>query len=110
MWLFCKSGYFSAVRHTDKPDTIHLRARFGGDLERLFAKHGVGAEVAHTPRNDYAWRADVPVADWTRIVAEEAADIDYANFKNAVHDGTARDDAYMDVWGAMRSAQLRDER
>ena len=35
MWLFTKSGFFSAVRHSAKPDTIHVRSRFAGDLERL---------------------------------------------------------------------------
>jgi len=33
MWLFCKHGFFSAVRHNAKPDTILLRARIGGDLD-----------------------------------------------------------------------------
>ena len=41
MWLFCKSGFFSAVRHATVPQTIHLRARFAGDLERLCARHGI---------------------------------------------------------------------
>ena len=27
MWLFCKHGFFSAVRHNAKPDTVLLRAR-----------------------------------------------------------------------------------
>ena len=105
MWLFCKHGFFSAVRHVDKPDTIHLRARFRGDLERLFAAHGVAATVVETPANDYRFRADVPKVDWARIAAAEADGIDYSNFKNAVHDGTARDGAYLGVWAAMRAAR-----
>ena len=36
---------------------------------------------------------------------EESDAIDYGNFKNAVHDGTARDDAYMEVWGVMCGLQ-----
>jgi hypothetical protein len=46
-----------------------------------------------------------PRAEWARIAAEEAASIDYDNFKDAVHDGTVRDDAYMEVWSDLRGAQ-----
>lgn len=56
MWLYCKSGFFSAVRHTDNENTIHVRARFKGDLERLCKVHGVTPKVATTPRNDYKCR------------------------------------------------------
>ena len=106
MWLFCKSGFFSGVRHESKPDTIHVRARFEGDLERLCKVHGLKeVEVLHTPSNDYAWRADFPIEVWSDIVRKEAESIDYTNFKNAVHDGTERDRAYMDVWAAMRHSQ-----
>ena len=36
MWLFCKSGFFSAVRHATVPQTIHLRARFAVGLRGKF--------------------------------------------------------------------------
>lgn len=42
---------------------------------------------------------------WMRIVSQEANAINYTNFKNAVHDGSQRDAAYMDVWWAMRQHQ-----
>lgn len=109
MWLFCKSGFFSAVRHSKKAQTIHLRARFEGDLQRLFKTHNVKAKVTYTPNNDYAYRADIPLQTWAEIAATEAADIDYGNFKNAVNDGTVRDEAYMNVWCAMRSGQNTDK-
>ena len=107
MWLYCKSGFFSGVLHNEKKNTIHVRARFEGDLERLCEKHGVKPEIQVTPENDYRWRMDFPKATWARIVKEEAEDIDYGNFKNAVHDGTERDRAYMDTWSAMVDAQER---
>lgn len=107
MWLFSKSGYFSAVRHFDKPDVMHVRARFEGDLERLCAAHGVEPKVVVTPGNDYRFRMDFARAEWVRIVSEEAEAIDYGNFKAAVHDGTGRDAAYMGVWDVMRRAQQR---
>ena len=105
MWLFCKSGYFSAVKHNAKPNTILLRARIKGDLERLAETHRIDMRIEHTPEADYAFRAELSAAEWTRAVMEESDAIDYGNFKNAVHDGTARDDAYLDVWSVMCGLQ-----
>ena len=105
MWLFCKHGFFSAVRHKRNQDCIHLRARFNGDLERLFLAHGINAEVTETPMNDYRYRADIPRQTWSRIVAAEADAIDYTNFKKAVHDGTIRDASYLLVWDVMSNVQ-----
>ena len=105
MWLFCKSGYFSAVKHNAKPNTILLRARVEGDLERLAEAHQIDLRIEHTPEADYAFRAELSAAERTRAVMEESDAIDYGNFKNAVHDGTARDDAYMAVWSSMRQLQ-----
>lgn len=105
MWVYTKNGFFSAVAHRDRPGYMLVRARFAGDLERLCAAHGVEAEVRETPKADYRFRAEVPVAEWARMVAEEAEAVDYHNFKAAAHDGTARDEAYMGCWSAMRRGQ-----
>ncbi len=105
MWLFCKSGFFSAVEHFERPGVVHVRARFKGDLERLCKAHGVPSKVSVTPGNDYRFRMDFERGAWARIVSEEAEAIDYTNFKSAVHDGTARDEAYLSAWYAMRGGQ-----
>ena len=110
MWLYCKSGFFSAVEHFDRADTVHVRARFRGDLERLCRAHGLKAAVTETPDGDYRYRMDFPKGDWARIASEEAAGIDYCNFKDAVHDGTERDAAYLGAWSAMRRGQERSVR
>ncbi len=107
MWLFCKSGFFSAVEHNSKPGVIHVRARFKGDLERLCERHGLKPLVETTPYNDYAYRMDFQRDVWAKIVSDEALDIDYPNFKNAVHDGTQRDFAYMGCWSSLRSGKER---
>lgn len=105
MWLFCKSGFFSAVQHFENPGIIHVRARFEGDLERLCKAHNVAPEVNVTPGNDYRFRMDFDRKTWAEIVSSEAESIDYPNFKNVVHDGTSRDRAYMNCWSAMRREQ-----
>ena len=105
MWLFCKSGFFSAVQHKDNADIIHVRARFAGDLESLCTAHAVPPHITHTPGNDYPYRMDFSRALWARIVQAEAEAIDYGNFKAAVHGDLRRNVAYMDCWAALRSAQ-----
>lgn len=106
MWLFTKSGFYSAVQHYDNPDIIHVRARFKGDLERLWNRYLEGEpKVIHTPRNDYPYRMDITRTNWAIILREEAEKIDYENFKDAAHDGTSRDAAYMGCWSALRRSQ-----
>lgn len=105
MWVFTKSGFFSAVRHMGKPGKLLVRARFAGDLERFIKAHGINAEVAETPEHDYRFRAEIDQGEFAEALAEEARAIDYPNFKSAVHDGTERDAAYMGCWSAMRRGQ-----
>jgi len=107
MWVFCKSGMFSAVKHNAKEGVILLRTRLEGDLERLFKAHGLDGKYVATesPDADYRFRVEMDAADWVRCVTEEADDIDYGNFKNRVHDGSVRDDAYMGCWLSMVEAQ-----
>lgn len=105
MWLFCKSGFFSAVAHRDLHDCVLVRGRFKGDLERLCLKHGVKSEVSVTPDADYRYRTTVLKSVWAQIVQREAELIDYGNFKDAVHEGTVRDRAYMGCWSALVRAQ-----
>ena len=102
MWLFSKHGFFSAVENFNDANLIHVRARFQGDLERLCAAHGVPSNVKQIPGSDYPFRMDFGRETWGRIVRQEAENIDYTNFKDAVHDGTKRDRAYMEVWGVLQ--------
>ena len=105
MWLFTKSGFFSAVEHHGDAKNIILRARFEGDLERLLSDHGVrNVKVAFTPAADYPYRAIIKRVKWAEIVRAEAMAIDYPNFKKAAHDGTERDNALLRCWEIMRSA------
>ncbi len=108
MWVFTKSGFFSAVRHTDQPDVLLVRARFEGDLERFcrtHGLHGIKKTIRETPDADYRFRAEIPCKAFAEAVKAEALAIDYPNFKAAVHDGTERDEAYMSCWSALRWGQ-----
>ncbi len=107
---FCKDGFFSAVQHRDEPDSVMIRARFSGDLERLCERIGVDRScISVTPDADYAYRITVPKTVWANAVKDIADDIDYDNFKNSVHEGgmSPRDKAYMDCWYAMVCGQMK---
>ncbi|MBQ9874488.1 MAG: hypothetical protein IJM30_08485 [Thermoguttaceae bacterium] len=105
MWLFTKRGFFSAVQNCDDSKLIHVRARFKGDLERLCEAYRLEPSVASVPGADYPYRMDFPRETWASIVKSEAEEIDYPNFKNAVHEGTDRDAAYMSVWFELKKRQ-----
>ena len=114
MWIFCKLGFFSAVQHREKHDVLLVRARIKGDLERLLKEikdNGLGGQdgcfgkIQETPNADYRFRVEIRKQAFAEFLFVAAKEIDYDNFKNAAHDGTVRDEAYMDVWRAMWSAQ-----
>ena len=105
MWVFTKHGFFSAVQNYNNSEQIHVRARFRGDLERLCKSYGIKEAVVKKPGTDYPYRMDFERTDCVRIMACEAEAIDYDSFKDAVHDGTVRDSAYLKVWSTLRHAQ-----
>lgn len=104
MWIFTKNGFFSAVQNERDSGLIHVRARFKGDLERLCKAYDIKPKVLHTPKNDYPFRMDFERETWSRIMAEEAKEIDYTNFKDKIHKdcNDGRLDAYNTVWGIMK--------
>ena len=105
MWLFSKSGFFSAVENIYDKNLVHVRANFAGDLERLCSTYGIEPAVKRVPGSDYSFRMDFTREQWDEIVRGEARAIDYPKFKPAVHDGTKRDSAYLDVFFTMQKYQ-----
>ncbi len=105
MWLFSKSGFFSAVQNMNDSNLIHVRANFKGDLERLCETYGIEPNVKRIPGSDYTYRMDFTRDQWDKILVGESRKIDYVKFKPAVHDGTKRDQAYLDVFFTMQKYQ-----
>ena len=101
MWVFTKTGFFSAVQNNQDSSLIHVRARFKGDLE-----YGLDPDVKSTPENDYPFRMDFTREKWAEIMSEEARRIYYPNFKNAVHSAEGaslrRNNAYLSVWEVLK--------
>ena len=49
MWTATQDGYFSAVQHRDKPDTLMVRARDSKDLQHIRDKgYETGRIIAMT--------------------------------------------------------------
>ena len=104
MWLFTRQGFYSAVHDNYcNEGEIMVRARIIDDLERLLEKLNIDADILVHRNADYRYRVKLTIEQWAEYVTNEAASIDYPNFKNAIitegeHD---RASAYMKCWEAM---------
>ena len=114
MWIFCKHGFFSAVKDRDHAGNLLIRARFPGDLERLIDSYfdadmalSLKKQIRETPTADYAYRISLSQHEFSDIVACIAEEIDYDNFKASVHGERIRDGAYFECWFALREAQKK---
>ena len=108
MWLFCREGFFSAVAHKDRPDYVLVLGRCAADMERLCKATGISfGEFQHATKGvDYAWRVPMEKDRWAAYLERTGREIDYRNFRDAVHGELARDTAYMHVWAAMHKFQV----
>ena len=100
MWLFTSEGFVSVVAHSEKPDTLLVRARDEDSLLSLV--EATGATLRHTPSNDYPYRIEVLRTAYSAWVADQIAALSYTNYK--AHMWSERPefgDALHDVWVAM---------
>ena len=106
MWLFTTRGFYSVVEDHAKNGQLLVRARVREDLEALVDLIP-GLEVSETLDRDYRFRASVEREAWESAAAALGREIDYPNFKNAVHDrqGGERAQAYANVWVTMLGLQ-----
>jgi len=106
MWIFTPHGFYSAVEHREKPDTIIVRARDKQDLEAL-RPYIPDLLILETMDADYLYRIFVSRSRWASAVSTMAREIDYDNFKDAVkkRQGEDRASVYMRVWTAMLALQ-----
>ena len=100
MWIFTSEGFVSVVQHSEKPDTLIVRARDEDSLLSLV--EATGATLKHTPSNDYPYRIGVLRRAFSSWLADQVSNLDYSNYKAAM--GLSRPDfhsALADVWVAM---------
>lgn len=107
MWVFLNDAFLSIVAHRDKPDVLLVRARFEGDLQRVFPDHA--DQVQRTPAADYLFRVEVPRDEVALMLALSATAIDAPNFKASIREPW-RAKVCSDVWNVMWNAQNQRDR
>lgn len=85
MWLFTVYGMFSCVRCKTTGGML-LRARDRDHLDRLKAATGLDGKIHSTPMCDYHYRMIITNEEFQEVIAQLACEIDWGNFKSAVHD------------------------
>jgi len=99
MWTATQDGYFSAVQHRDRPDTLMVRARDSKDLERIRDKGYETGRIIAMTEADYPYRVIIKKEEWARYLVEATVAIDYVNFKNRIHEvDDRRGGIYLKVW------------
>jgi len=99
MWIFMNDAFFSVVKDRDIEDGVVVRARVGGDLEKVF---GEQHKVIETSDSDYRFRMFLNQEYVSKVVADRISNINYPNFKNSIDKkDTARKSHYTRVWGVM---------
>ena len=102
MWVFLNNAFLSIVADRNTPERLLVRARFEGDIERIFPD----AVVTETPDADYRFRAFLPRETVANAIAAALTAMTATNFKSSVKDRW-RHDIYLDVWSTMSAAQNR---
>lgn len=106
MWIFFNDAMLSIVAHPAKPNTLVVRARAKGDIERVFP----GSKVTRTPQRDYLYRTEVERWAVAEAISDRAHENAATNFKDSVAEND-RHDAYAEVWRVMlRFQQARDSK
>jgi hypothetical protein len=110
MWVFLIDGFYSVVADRDNRHQLLVRCRDKDDAQRMAERLGV--TVLATPESDgydYAYRMRVDRNTFANVLADEARNIPYGNFKNEVADkrGYTRAKVYGQVWGLLRTALQR---
>ena len=91
-----------------------IRARARADIFNIFdANQDLPSLERPTSdeSRDYRWRMSISKADWVQLAARLAEAVDYANFKNAVHDQPDqlnKGRAYLSIWRIMHEVQLAE--
>lgn len=109
MWVYLNNAFLSIIDPKAnyggggaKSDQLLVRARFKGDIERVFKR----AKVVETPKRDYRYRALVSRETVAQAMLQAVQNIDYLNFKGSTKERW-RHDAYQGCWGVMESEQYR---
>ena len=79
MWIHSEKGFLSIVEFIGSPDNLLVRARYDGDIERIF---GEDTYVMAGAGSDYEFRAVVPREQVSAVIHRMVDEISYPNFKD----------------------------
>ena len=105
MWVYTPDSFISVVKHNTKPRMVLVRARFPGDIEKVFPL----ARVQKTPDADYLFRAEVSDRCLEHAMVRLARQVKYPNVKGAV-DGRAKADPLGELTKSAWSGALAGQR
>jgi len=112
MWIFTRDGFFSvAATKFCQPGEVAVRARKKEHLESLIARHGLKADILTFPEADYRYRIQIPREEWGKALQNEAVDLDYHSFKDAMADAGASADylrAMFSTWDIIHKIQTQE--
>ncbi len=93
-----------------------IRARCEKDIRNLYERYRKACPSMRKPTSnenrDYRWRLSISKRDWVKLAAELASEVDYPNFKSAVHqrpDQENKNQSYLEIWSIMHAVQLDEE-
>jgi len=103
MWVFLNDAFFSIVQHREDKDTVVVRARVEGDLEKAF---GFQHEVTESEDSDYRFRIFLNKEYVSNVMKQKVLDVDYVNFKDSINKKDInRKSYYTRVWAVMNDWQ-----
>lgn len=113
MWLVTTFGYFSIVqKNSDRlSDTLTVRARVRSDLETLKQRYlPTMGPIESQGGADYPYRVKVKREELAGAFWQAIMDVTYSNVKAevAAELGHRREDAYTEIWMALRKLQAFD--
>lgn len=112
MWIFTRDGFYSvAATKFCEPGEVAVRARKIEHLERLMERHKVEAPILTFPDADYRFRIQIPKELLARILSEEALNLDYNSFKDAMGESASSADylrVMFSTWAAVRKMQSEE--
>lgn len=103
MWVFLNDAFFSIVQHREDSETVVVRARVKGDLEKTF---GNQFAVLETEESDYRFRMFLNKEFVSDTMKQKVLNIDYGNFKDSISKKDYdRKQHYTRVWSVMNDWQ-----
>ncbi len=130
MWVFTKYGFYSVVVarravYRDQGDCIiksvrplpsqrFIRARVRKHLEKLQAVFAPlkAYPILEAAGTDYRYRMMVPKKVWAHAMQALTEEINYTNFKHAVHvhqGASGYEQSLKHIWGLLLDLQLEEE-